>query len=181
MDDDDYQPIGSAFDIGRSISNGFAAVRVAAGPLWLGGLLIWISESCSGPGGLPGDLAELADDGDSNALWRAPSDWVAQRAAVSMQGMGDTDWIAWLIGAALVFLLFGLVVGLLLFALYSWLQPGFLRLHASVLEHASDSTAGRATPVARHSSECGVDFQEDQGRRRRSARRPVWIERLPRW
>jgi hypothetical protein len=140
MADDDYHPIGRAFDVGRSIGNAFAAVRVAAAPLWLGGLLIWISGGNRTPVGMAMNLPQLAS-GDSDA-WAAVSASLTRlsQPAVSFLRIGEDDALAMLVGFAVVILVFGLAAGLLLFALHCWLQPGFIRLHESVLEHASDAT-----------------------------------------
>ena len=66
---DEHHPIGDSFSIRRSIANGFLAIRVAAGPMWVAGLLMSISDGCAGSP--PTDLVELFQRDDQRSAWLA--------------------------------------------------------------------------------------------------------------
>jgi hypothetical protein len=140
--DDEYHPIGDSFSIHRSISHGFLALRTAAGPMWLAGMLLSISDGCNGGSGDLIDLADLGDDDDNaSSLFALP----ARASAFLAHGFARVgapaegfELVGWIIGAALAFVLAVLLIGAMLFALNCWLQTGFVRLHVSILERASD-------------------------------------------
>jgi hypothetical protein len=141
---DEHHPIGDAFSIRRSIGNGFLALRTAAAPMWLAGLLMSIAE-CNGGGGDLADLADIGDDDDDTAsFFGLPARGLAFLAHVPARvaaGAEDVELTAWVIGAVMAVVLGALLIGLLLFALACWLQTGFVRLHVNILEHASDELA----------------------------------------
>ena len=129
----DAPRIGDSFDLNRAFGDGFLAIRVAAAPLWLGGLLASISDGCGG--GWPGRLSGLPKLPDRNQLLAAQSDQVARQLLELLErGPG----LRWVIGMVLAFALIALLIGLLLFAFHCWLATGFIRLQVNVLEHASD-------------------------------------------
>jgi hypothetical protein len=141
--EDEHHPIGDAFSIRRSIGNGFLALRTAAAPMWLAGLLMSIAE-CNGGGGDLADLANFGDDDDTSSSFVLPTHGIALLARASARLGADAEGFelsGWLIGAVLAFVLGALLIGLALFALACWLHTGFIRLHVNVLEHASDELA----------------------------------------
>jgi hypothetical protein len=143
--EDDYHPMGDAFSIRRGIGNGLLALRTAAGPMWLAGLLLSISESCNSGGGDLADLIDLGDDDDHASSFSAlPARGRALLAHAFARFGANSDGFelgGWMIGAVLAFVLVALLIGLALFALNCWLQTGFVRLHVNILEHASDELA----------------------------------------
>lgn len=122
MDGRSYHPIGDAFDIGRSIRHGFAALRLAVGPLWLGGLLILIAQNCTSPGAPDPTLFGDGDEMFSDLSF-------------------DEDLLLVVAGVVAALVLFALTVGALLWAFQCWVTVGFIRLQVNVLEHASGATA----------------------------------------
>jgi hypothetical protein len=132
----DEQPaIGSSFDIGRALNHGLLAIRVAAAPMWVAGLLMSISDGC---GGSVPDLSKLARERGQTHVWLANPPKLSR---VLEHLLADETTRAWVLGAVLGFVLVVLLVGFALFALHCWLQTGFVRLHVNILEHASDDLA----------------------------------------
>ncbi|MDH5670855.1 MAG: hypothetical protein OEZ06_01840 [Myxococcales bacterium] len=131
---------GEAFSLRRSLGDGIKAVRLAPGPMWLGGLLMTISDGCNGASP-PTDLDGLLET--EGQLLGLPLQ-VAQGLVASVVGVpssftdGLGDMAAWVVGFVVVFVLFGLAIVLGLFALNSWLQTGFVRMHVEILERRSD-------------------------------------------
>jgi hypothetical protein len=133
---DQPHPIGDSFSIRRAIAHGFLAIRIAAGPLWLAGLLMTISDGC---GGLPPfDTSDLVPEPDRHSAWHAlPMHWPwPTAAAVWADGM---DTLVWQL--LIAFALIVVVAVVALFALNCFLQTGFIRLHVQILTDASDSFA----------------------------------------
>jgi hypothetical protein len=129
----------AAFNLSRALGHAFSAVRIAAGPLWLGGLLLSISDCGGGrfPGGI-GDLAGLLPDDDESSLLRSPSAWPRALSAYAMGDVPDAEAAGWIAAIAFgVVIVLAIVFGLLV--LNAWLSTGFMRLHAAVLEHGTDA------------------------------------------
>ncbi len=132
---DQQQPIGDSFSIGRSIANGFRAIRVAAGPMWVAGLLMSISEGC--PGGPPDELVELFRSDEQRGAWSALGSRLPMLAGPS----ADPDWSEFgglAIGLVIAIVLAGLVFGLAMFALHCFMQTGFIRMHEQILRESTD-------------------------------------------
>jgi hypothetical protein len=140
--EDEYHPIGDSFSIRRGMGHGFLALRTAAGPMWLAGMLLTISDGCNGGGGNFSDLMGLGDDDDNaSSLFALPASARGFFAhALAQVGASDEGFelAGWMIGAAVAFVLVALAIGVALFALNCWLQTGFVRLHVNILERASD-------------------------------------------
>jgi hypothetical protein len=139
--DDEYRPIGDSFSVRRGIDHGFLALRTATGPMWLAGMLLSISDGCSGTGADPGEWLDFGEDEDASAFAALPARTGGFLAQVFARAGGDGEGfevVGWMIGAILAFVLVALLVGAALFALNCWLQTGFVRLHVNILERASD-------------------------------------------
>jgi len=132
----DYHPIGDAFSLRRSIGNGFLAVRLATGPMWLGGFLMSISDGC---GNVPTSLPDLPDTGDDgSSLFTLPGRWPALAFGLAPSDFTADELFGLVVGIVVAVAVAMLLVGVALYALNSWLQTGFVRLHVNILERASD-------------------------------------------
>lgn len=128
-------PVADSFAIGRSLSDAFAAVRVHIGPLWLGGLLLTVSDGCGA--NVPGDLPAMpgADDGDANAV--VLPGWLARVAAANDAPAGG-EWMAWVLAVVVAVAVAAFFVAALLFCLNCWIQTGSIRLHENVIVRGDD-------------------------------------------
>lgn len=128
--------IGDAFNLNRAITNAIFALRVAALPLWLGGLLMSISDGCGG--GLPLHLPSWPKGQQRAAAW------LTSPPTLGSGWLDELDRgrsLGWLLGLMIAFVLAGLLIGIALLALNCWVQTGFIRLHLNVLQHASAEVA----------------------------------------
>ena len=140
---DQHHPIGDSFSIRRSIAHGFLAIRIAAAPLWLAGVLMAITDGC-GFKAPPFDVGDFMPEPDRHSavhwlpgMGRGAWPWPTT-AAPWEQGLSDLSFLVPLLGAiaAAIALFF-----LALIALNAFLHTGFIRLHVNILTHASDSFA----------------------------------------
>ncbi|HMI92645.1 MAG TPA: hypothetical protein VK509_14820 [Polyangiales bacterium] len=135
----DEPSLPDAFNLSRALGHAFGAVKIAAAPLWLGGMLMSMSDCGGGrfPTGI-GDVAGLIGDEKTSSSW--PSPWPRAFAAYAMSEVSDAEVAGWVTGIALVgVLVLVVVIGMLL--LNAWLSTGFLRMQVGVLEHGSDALA----------------------------------------
>ncbi|MFI5306281.1 MAG: hypothetical protein ACHQ53_02950 [Polyangiales bacterium] len=129
----EHHPVGDAFDVQRAVSHAFAAVRLAAGPMWVAGLLMSISDGC---GGGPPSSWPSRHERAHFLLSRAPTGLRDLIAALDSSGK-----LAVAVGVIIGIILVALVLGACLFALNCWVTTGFIRLHVNVLEHTSEELA----------------------------------------
>ncbi len=127
-----------AFDLQRALSHALAAVRLATGPMWVGGVLMSVSDGCGG--GVPANLSSLLKGGQhgrSNAwLTSAPAG-----ARGVLDALGHNHMLGWVLGLIVAAVLAGLLIGIALFGLNCWVSTGFVRLHVHILEHAGEELA----------------------------------------
>jgi uncharacterized membrane protein (Fun14 family) len=128
-------PMSDAFGLNRALTNGMLALRVAAMPLWLGGLLMSISDGC---GSLPMNLPSWPKGDHRSAAWLTSP---PKLASGWLDALDRGQMLGWALGLMIALVLTGVLVGLLLLALNCWAQTGFIRLHRNILEHASDELA----------------------------------------
>jgi hypothetical protein len=137
----DEPTIESSFNLSRALGNAFSAVKIAFGPLWLGGMLLSMSDCGGGrfPTSLP--IPPLGgDDKDSSSLL-LPVPWSrGVSAAFSADSAGDDFATAFAAGALIIaVVVVVLIVGM--FVLNAWLSTGFVRLQVAILEHGGEALA----------------------------------------
>jgi len=126
-----------AFSLQRTLSHGVLAVRVALGPMWLGGLLMVIGDGCN-----PGDLTRLLPSGhdEKDALRLVPRAGDALLSAAAQRGFDlPSELTGIVVGAVLAAVLVGILAALAMFALGCWISTGFARMHVGILEREDDS------------------------------------------
>ena len=131
-----HHPAGRAFRVRRALGNGFKAMRVAPWPMWLGGLLLIITDGCRG--GWPPGLTDWGDDEHTTLLPRLLPATLQNTTPWDF----NPEWFfGWLAVAVLAVVLVVLCIALALFFLQCWIQVGFIRLHVGILEARRDEVA----------------------------------------
>lgn len=137
---------GEAFSLRRSFGHAALAVRVALGPMWLGGLLMLIGDGCNPGAGDWSSLTSLGgDDADASSSGGAPRG-LGVLVAASARGLlagaaapGLPELTGFVLGAVLAVVLVAMLVWLALFALGCWVTTGFVRMHVGILEREDDT------------------------------------------
>lgn len=141
-----------AFDVGRAVRHGFAGLKLAWLPLWVGAFLMGLTEG-GGGGGNIGDIGRLFDKGNDGGDydWNGSgSDWnyqlgdlgdhLGQRVMELKAGpvgealLGQSWQEPAVIGMVLAGLVCVTIIFVALFSLRCWVHPGYIRLHKQVIE-----------------------------------------------
>lgn len=137
---DEEPSIEASFNLGRALGNAFGAVRVAFGPLWLGGMLLSMTDCGGGrvPTSLP--IPPFGSDDDKSSLLSPflPGPWPRVVSGFFMDAPGD-ELAAGAIAVIALVVVLGLVIAVGLFALNAWLSTGFVRLQVAILEHGGEA------------------------------------------
>jgi hypothetical protein len=127
-----------AFSLQRTLQHGVLAVRLALGPMWLGGLLMLMGDGCN-----PGSLADLMpSDDEREALLTPPGGagpWRASAAAAQRGFDLPPGLTTMVIGALIAIVVVALVFSLLMFAFGCYVSTGFARMHVGILEREDDT------------------------------------------
>jgi hypothetical protein len=132
-----------AFDVGKGISYGIEAIKRIPIQLWLGGAILSFTDSGGGGcSGNPSSVVDLLGDGgggswDTGGVFDFGFDFSAGLQAVREAGIFQADPMA-LLGGLGIGLIFGIlccaiIFGLVMFALRSFVQPGWYRMHEECL------------------------------------------------
>lgn len=125
------RPLQESFDIGRTLSHGFAALKVAPLPLLLGGVLIQCTEGGGSSGNMPSSQSTPTfPDSGGGTDFNLPNMLESLNEAIT-PGM----WIAILAGLACL-----LLCVLLVFLFRCWLEPGWYRLQHEILATGQGTT-----------------------------------------
>ncbi len=128
---------GGAFEIGRSLTHGFEALKVAPWPLLLGALLMQCSESTGG-----GNGGNFSAPSSQDSSYQSDFDWDSLGSQVGAALPIDLPTSGASIGAGELAIILGMLVvgmvcvlacGLALLAFRAWIHAGYLRLHEQVL------------------------------------------------
>lgn len=130
-----------AFDPGRGISHGIEAIKRIPIQLWLGGAILMFADGGGGgcSGGDPTQIMKLfGEDGGGSWDTGGGFDFDFSAGLEALQAGFAVDPMTLLAGAGGVGLVLGLVccflgLGLMLFALRSFILPGWYRLHEECL------------------------------------------------